>query len=78
MSADKTLELAALALCEHRKQEPYGKYTVSSLRGTKIVRLETTFLEQAREDAKVVLDAAVPGLLVGAVTVIPADYNEGF
>ena len=68
----------ALALCEHRKQEPYGRYTSSSLRGTRVIHFETTYLEIAREDAKAVLDAAVPGLLAGQVTVVPADYNEGF
>lgn len=76
MNTNKTLELAALALCEHRGEDPEGRVTHTRLRGTKVVSSTRTYLEIATGEAKAALDAAVPGLLTGQVVVQPADMEQ--
>lgn len=77
MIPNKTLEMAAAALCEHRREDPTGMATLYRYReGKSVLTVNKSYLDIAREEARAVLDAAVPGLLTGQVVVQPADMEQ--
>jgi hypothetical protein len=76
MTPAQALEAATVALLELRKQEPEGVETNISLKGNRLTTTKRTYLEQAREEAKAVLEAAVPGFLQGAMVLRPHEYGD--
>jgi hypothetical protein len=76
MTPAQALEAATLALLELRKQEPEGTDTLIRLKGNNVVLRSLTYLEQAREEARTVLEAAVPGFLQGAMILRPREYGD--
>jgi hypothetical protein len=76
MTPAQALEAATVALLELRKQEPEGTDTLIRLKGNNVVLRSQTYLEQAREEARTVLEAAVPGFLHGAMILRPHEYGD--
>jgi hypothetical protein len=76
MTPAQALEAATVALLELRKQEPEGEETSIHLLGTRVVTIKRTYLEQAREEARTVLETAVPGFLQGAMILRPHEYGD--
>jgi hypothetical protein len=76
MTPAQALEAATVALLELRKQEPEGTDTFIRLKGNNVVLRSQTYLEQAREEARTVLETAVPGFLQGAMILRPHEYGD--